>query len=561
MSDPSTSSGQALAKELIQRQESMAAERSQHESQWQEIAELMNPMRAEFTSTRTPGSKRTERIFDGTAGMAAENLGAGLYGLMTSPANVWFAIVPEDEGLRESREAKLWCDAVSNRMRNAFAANGNRFYTRVIDLFADTVGFGTGVFYVEELPERGRLFFSCRHLAECCIAESAEEQVDTMFRRFQLAARQARQQWGDRLSPTVARAAEKEPERKFSFLHAVLPADELPEAKSNRPFASVYVDVEGKHVLDRGRGYFEFPYQVPRWATRSRSVYGDGPGMLALPDAKMVNAMSKTTLVGAQKVVDPPILAPDEGTVRGVRTAPGQVIYGAIDARSGRALYQPLVTNARIELGLEMENQRRQAIREAFYWSLLLMIQQPNMTATEYLGRQEEKLRLMGPHLGRVQSEFLDPLIDRVFGIMLRGGAFQPRAGAFPAPPPELLERPALKVEYVSPLARAQKASEAGAIMRTIEAVTPIASVKPEVWDNFDPDELARGLADGFALPAKMQRDRRDVEALRQQRLAQSQAAALAAGAQPMAAAAEKIAKAGVHVQEMRRMGEQAGAA
>ena len=546
-----------LAKELLRRQEAMAAERANHEAHWQEIADYVNVMRADFTTRQTPGAKRTSKLYDGTAGMAAENLAAGLYGLMSSPANVWFALEPEDEGLKEDRDAKLWCDLVSGRMRNAFAANGNRFYTRSIDLYADTVGFGTGVFYTEELPERGALHFSCRHLAECFLAENAQEQVDTVFRRFRFTARQAIQQWGDRVSAAVAGAAEKEPNRTFEFLHAVLPAGELGEARAStgsargeRPFASFYVDAEGKSVLSQG-GYFEFPYQVVRWATRSRSVYGDSQGMLALPDTKMLNAMSKTTLIAAQKVVDPTILAPDESAVRGVRTAPGQIIYGGVDARTGRALYQPLLTGGNIPLGLEMENQRRQAIREAFYFSLLLMVQQPNMTATEFLGRQEEKLRLMGPHLGRIQSEFLDPLIDRVFGVMFR-------AGAFPPPPDALLRAPGLRVAYVSPLARAAKASEAGALLRTAEAITPIASLKPEVWDNFDTDEWARAVADGFGTPTRILRDRRDVAASRQQRAMAASAANLASNAEPVAGAVEKLARAGVAAQEGRAMGRAA---
>src|SRR5690606_8774321 len=117
------------------------------------------------------------------------------------------------------------------------------------------------------------------------------------------------------------------------------------------------------------------------------------PAMLALPDIKMLNAMAKTTIVAAQKAADPPILAPDEAAVRGIRTTPGGIIYGGIDD-NGRVRYQPLTTGANIGLTLEMAEQRRQAIREAFHWSLLLLVAQPNQTATEVLARQEEKLRL-----------------------------------------------------------------------------------------------------------------------------------------------------------------------
>jgi hypothetical protein len=535
-----------LAKTLLRRFDAMASERHAWEAQWQEIAELINPMRAEFTGARTPGSKRTEKIFDGTAGIAAENLGAGLYGLMTNPGNVWFELRSEIDELNELDEARLWLDQASRRMREAFAANGNRFYNRVIDLYADVVGFGTGVFYVDETVGRGQLHFSCRHLAECYIAENAQEQVDTLFRKFRYTARQAVQSWGDAVSAPVAKAATTEPERMFTFLHAVLPGEEYPgRPPAGRGFASAYVEVESKSLLAEG-GYYEFPYMVPRWATRSRAVYGDSQAMLVLPDTKMLNAMSKTTIIGAQKQVDPSLLATDELAMRGLKTSPGQIIYGGLDPHTGRELIRPLITGANVGLGLEMENQRRQAIREGFYASLLLMVQQPNMTATEFLGRQEEKLRLMGPHLGRVQSEFSDPLIDRVFGLMFRGGAFQPL-------PPSLARYPKLTVRYVSPLARAQKASEANALLRTAEAMTPIASLNPEIWDNFDTDKWARGVADGFGVPAPIMRDPRAVAELRQERSQAQAAAAAAQGAPPVAGALKDAMTAMQTAQDVRQ--------
>jgi hypothetical protein len=153
-----------------------------------------------------------------------------------------------------------------------------------------------------------------------------------------------------------------------------------------------------------------------------------------------------------------------------------------------------------------------------------MMVQQPNASATEVLARQEEKFRLMGPHLGRIQSEFLDPLIDRVFSILLRGGAFPP-------PPLALVLNPELKVEHVSPLARAQKASEGQAIALTLATVKPLAEADPGVMENFDLDAVTRTVAETYGLPPRLLRDANDVAYRRQkkqQALAMAQAAELA---------------------------------
>jgi len=507
-----------LADEFIRRQETMAAERAQLDSLWQEIADLVRPMRADFTLRRQPGEKRQQKLFDGTAGLAADSLAAGLWGMITNSANAWFALRQAGPETEERSEANLWLDEVTRRMRDAFAADGQKFYSRVMELYADLVTFGTGIFYTEEDAISGRIHYSCRHLSECFVAENDREMVDSIFRRFAFTARQASRRWGDKINPTIQKAAEKEPERRFQFLHVVLPRDEIGRDEiggndagfgrkdaAGMEFASFYVDVEGRKLLSRG-GYHEFPYQVPRWSTASRGVYGDSPAMLALADIKMLNAMSKTTIIAAQKAVDPPLLAVDEAAVRGLRTHPGGIIYGGLD-ENGRRRYEPLQSGANVGLGLELEEQRREAVRQAFHSALLLMAQQPGQTATEVLARQEEKLRLMGPHLGRIQSEFLDPLIRRQFGIMRRTNLF-PK-------PPRAIAQAGIRIEYVSPLARAQKAGEGAAIARALEALGPMAAIKPEIIDNVDADLAARAIVQSFGVPGRILRDQASVEKAR----------------------------------------------
>ncbi len=536
------------AKQLLSRQAALASERGTAEQHWQEIAELFTPFRADFNGRiATPGEKRMTKVFDGTPGNASENLSSALWGMLTNSANVWFELRPRNADLADEQEVKAWLQAARDRMLATFAAGGQRFYARAVDLYSDLVNFGTGIFYEEEAPAAGGIFFTCRHLAECYIAENQYEQVDTVFRKFRWTARQAMQRWGNTAGPKLKEHAEKRPDQALPFLHAVVPVgDYEPEkGKVDRAhlWCSIYVCEEDGNILSEG-GYHEFPYQVPRWSQRSRSVYGDSPAMLALPDAKMLNRMSRTTIVGAEKQVDPPLLAPDEASVRGIRTTPGGVIYGGIDPQ-GRRLYEPLVTGGNAMLGLEMENQRREAVREAFYSSLLLLANHPGRTATEVLALQEEKLRLMGPHLGRSQSEFLDPLIGRTFNILLR-------AGRIPPPPDVLRSSPELDIEYVSPMARAQRSSEAVAVMRTVEIGAAFAQTtgKPDAMDNLNEDEAFRIAADASGLPAKALRSTDEVNDVRQQRQTMQAAAAAAELAPKVAQAAKSGAEARQIAQE-----------
>lgn len=525
------------AKDVCRRWDALKAARGNVEQRFQEIAEIMRPMRADFTLTRLAGERRGLQIFDGTPGVAAENLASGLWSMVTNSANEWFRLSHPDDAMARQADVKLWLDACTRIMRDAFAAGGQRFYGEVLALDLDLVTFGTGLFWSAEAQEPGRLHFSTRALAECVIDQDDEERVDTVIRRFDWTARQAYARWGERAGEPVLKAiGAQKLDQMFCFFHAVEPnPDRDPRRRDARGKAwrSLHVAEAGMQVVQEG-GYEEFPYQVPRWSTASRGLYGDSPAMLALADSKTLQAQEKTQMVAAQKAADPPLLVADENALRSVRVTPGGITYGAVD-QNGRPLVQPLQTGARFNLTLEMAEQKRDAIRTAFYGALLTMIANPGATATEVLARQEEQLRLMGPHLGRLQSEFHDPLIRRVFGMLWR-------AGAFPPPPAALMEAPELSVEYVSPLARAQKSSEGAAVMRTLEPVMQLAQARPEVLDNFDMDEVSRGLGDAFGLPARMLRDPRQVAEMRaqqqQQAEAMRQAQMVAGAAKPMADAA-----------------------
>ena len=360
-----------------------------------------------------------------------------------------------------------------------------------------------------------------------------------MFRKFQLTARQAAKRWGDRAPRKVLDTVEHRPDDKFTFIHGVFPNEDMIPGRRDfrgKAWASVTVCSDSSEIVQQG-GFDDFPYMVPRWSTATRGLYGESPAQLALADVKTLNVMSKTFMVASQKAADPPILAPDENAMMPVRLTPGGITYGGVDA-NGNPLIRPLDSAGNFQLTDAMLEQKRQAVREAFYASLLLMVQRPNATATEILARQEEQLRLMGPHLGRIQAELLDPLIGRVFNLMYAMPGILP-------PLPEALQRsPVVQAEYVSPLARAQKASEAQAILRTVEAVAPIASLRPEVLDNFDWDEVSRSIGAGYGIPAKLMTDRRQVEADRAARAEQAAAQQEQAQMAQMAQLAPGVARA-----------------
>ena len=520
---------------VLRRLDRLKKQRKTWESHWQEIADYMRPRKADITKkSQTPGNKRSELIFDGTAINAAELLSASLHGMLTNMSTPWFSLRFTDPAINEEDEAKEWLESTEDVLYAAF--HRSNFQEQIHELYDDLILFGTGVMLIE--PDKTETFrFSTRHIAECYLAEDENGRVDTVYRQFRMFARAAVSQFGaDKVGDTILKTEERDPYEQVSILHVVMPRDDRDVRKmnkTNKPFASFYIEPEEKLVLSES-GYNELPYCIPRWLKSSYELgYGRSPSMNALADTKVLSKMSEITLRAAQKQTDPPLMVPDDGFMLPIRTVPGGLNF----YRSGtRDRLEPLNIGANNPLGLQMEEQRRQAIRAAFYVDQLIMAQGPQMTATEVLQRTEEKMRLLGPVLGRLQAELLQPLIGRCWNIMLR-------SKQLPVAPP-MLDAADVGIEYVSPLAKAQKQTEVQAMVRMLELLQPLMGLDPGIVDHIDSDGLAKHVIKVLGIPASVTRGTLEVGAIRAQRQQQQQEQAEMQQAMQLAEAAGNAAPA-----------------
>jgi len=498
-------------KAIVSRFEYLESQRANWDSHYQELADYMLPRKADIVRKRARGEKRMELIFDGTALQSVDLLASSLHGMLTSGATPWFHLTLKDDELGRDEEVQAWLEDTSSRMMRAITMSN--FETEVHEMYVDLVVFGTGCMFVE--MDKKSMRFSTRHISEFYVAEDQYGIVDTVFRKYVLPARQAVQRFGiENVSTFIQKRFEKKPDEEVTVLHCVMPRKERDPTKQdnkNMPFASMYICMETKMVMQES-GFQEFPYVVPRFLKATGEVMGRSPAMVALPDVKMLNLMSKTIIQAAQKLIDPPLLVPDDGFLLPVRTQPGGLNF----FRSGtRDTITPLNTGANIPIGLNMEEQRRTAIRSAFYVDQLLTGGSPNMTATEVVQRQEERMRVIGPVLGRLMNEMLRPMIDRVFALMLRADML--------APPPEILQGLDVDVEYVSPLARAQKSSSLNSTMKALEILLPLAQALP-VADHINADGLVNHIMDSLGVPKKVVKPQSEVDAGREEQAAQQQA-------------------------------------
>ena len=532
--------------EIFIRYRRLRNDRSVWESHWEEIAERVLPRSRIFTGEQTPGDKRTSKLYDATAALACERFASAVESLLTPRGARWHQLRATDPNLNRDNEVRLWFEQVTELMFAYRYSPKSFFSSQMHEGYMSIGAFGTAGMFVDEHPEGG-LMYRHIHLSDLYVAENEMGQIDTVFRRFKVTARQAMRMFADGdLSDNIRKLASDRPDDEIELLHVCCPRtdrDTNARDRKNRKFFSGYYDVAEEHLIEEG-GMDEMGYILSRYNTGPREIYGRSPAMTILPEIKMINEMSKTVIRAGQKAVDPPLIIADDGVILPVNAKPGAATFARMDGRSQPPI-QPLFTGARVDIGMDMMEQRRRMINDSFLVTLFqILVESPQMTATEVLQRAQEKGALLAPTVGRQQSETLGPLIEREFSVLAEQGLIPPL--------PPLLEETGgeYQIEYVSPLTQAMRAPEGVGILRTLESVQAIAAIDPTVMDNFDADQITRTLAEINGAPASIMRDENVVAEMRGQR---QQAEAV----QQSLNAAPQLADAGLKVAQIADMGQQ----
>lgn len=454
---------------LKRRYDQLKADRRNWESHWEEIAEYEMPSSVGFVGIRTAGEKRMLKVFDSTGIHSNELLAAGLHGLATNPASKWFSLRMQDEAMNTAAPVQEYLSTVEKRMWSEIYAPGTKFTTALHECYLSLGAFGTAIMFVGQRAN-GRLNFEARSLTECVLAENHEGEVDTVYRRYTMTVRQVCQEKDWTPSDKVKGFFnEQKYDEKITIIHAVYPRDDRDYTKTSpgpedMAFASCYFEHDSGHQLYES-GFPEFPYLCPRWQKYPGEIYGRSPGMTALPDVKMLNAKELTFIKALQKNADPPMWIRDDGVIHPQRTVPGGVNYYRGDPNQGVMLHPTNLTG--IQAVAESQEVLRNRIRTTFFADILQIVTDQKMTATEVVQRTQERMRLLGPMVGRLEAELLGPLVTRVFGIMYR-------LGMLPEAPDEIQDQE-FTVEYVSPIATAQKQTEANGIVQVAQLLLQMA--------------------------------------------------------------------------------------
>lgn len=462
-----------LAQSVIKYHDSLKADAGNWLTTWEEAAKYILPRKGGIIGGRSEGSTQTSNLFDSTAEESCLIYAAGMVSQIMPPGEAWARFEPADKDAPAA--FKEWLEkATDTTFRYLYASN---FYLAAHEAFLDGGCFGTRALYVEEGTKKPLNFVSLQ-VGSFFGEENADGMVDTVSREFLFTARQAEQKWGREalgkmMQDILSQEDKGQQNRKFTIIHQIKPRAQYDEGMTidakRRPIASIYVCKEDSHVLEEG-GFYEMPVAVGRELRSNQEVYGRGPGVQCLPEIRMLNDMERDILLAVEREVNPGWIQAYELPFQPDNRPGGVTFFEATHPELKPEQQQ--YTN-RIDLGEVKTDQKRRRIRAAFHVDMFQMLSNAaeakrEKTAFEVAQMVQEKLILFSPVFARYTQEMLNPILERVFFILLRAGAFGEM--------PQVAVNPRFEIVYVSKIALAIKAAQANSLMQVaqlVEAISP----------------------------------------------------------------------------------------
>ena len=532
-----------------------SAERTNNENLWDELSEFMLNNQHKFygqsnasstdlsnvTST-SAGSKKTRRLYDSTALQAVQDLASAFQSTLTNPATTWSKLRYQTDALNNDDEAVKWLEQVNMIIHNEFAESN--FDTEIAKSYQSLVALSNMAMFHESDSDDETFDgfrFTSLHLSNLSWSENKDGIVDTVFRKFTLTARQALEKWGPNVHNNVIKIAEENPDKALDFVQAIYPRDKK-DVKLNelglapgeyRPFASIYIDTMHKNIVEES-GYYEFPIHVARWSLTPGEKYGRGPSLYALPNVRTINKLMEEYLIAVARDNNPPILVSSRDVMGNLNLGP----KGLSVVRDVNGVRE-LVSSARMDRVFDVLGRLEASIRSIFFIDKIQPLsnldKKERMSQLEVTKRLEEMQSVLGPVISRLNSELLQPLILRMFKVLLRSNVLPPI--------PDIIKELGLDVEivFVNQLARSQQIQDVTTIQQWVANLAQMAQMDPTVLDNINPDGIAKHTAKILGVPEIAIRNNDEIEMMRKQRQEQQQQMAAMQQAQAGADIASKL--------------------
>ena len=521
---------EANYKKIVKKYEKLKGDKVVYNNLWQEISDFCYPSSKAFSRYISKGENRRRMIFDGTAERALEISAASMVGLLANPASKWIGFTVNDEKLAEDREVKEFLDKAQKEVLAVFNNPRNRFYDNLFQAITLQLAFGTSALFVDEDKDTVAKFRAESPSNFCFTEDFSGNQKDFYFEKKYTLEQIKEKGWN-----IPVELNQKQDEDEVSILRAIMPNPNFEEVSTNPEHSKLieyYIYLDTK-TLAKTSYYKTNPTPLGRWGRLDGEIWGDSPARVALADIKMINVSQMSMIKAVEKSLNPPLFVSSEAKFGKLDISAGAMNVGEGNPNDN---IHALQTVGNMPITFEWQQLIREAIRSAFYIDVLQTAENVDMTATEAVIRQQEKLRGLSPKMTRIQSDILGLAAERVMVILIDKGVLVV---------PNSLNAVGIEfnVTYSSPVNQAQRSSEAQVIGQYANDLMGLAQANPAILDNFDFDGAAQMLAEVRNIPVKLMIDPAKRDEARNQRAQQQQMANNLAMAQQAGDAAQSLNK------------------
>lgn len=489
-------------KQLLARFEHAKSLKEQWSDTFEQCYEYAIPQRESFF-TETAGRRRTDRIFDETAVVGVQEFASRLQAGIVPNYARWADFIAGSEIPKDQqKDVNLMLDDVTDYVFEIL--QNSNFSQEIHESFLD-IALGTGVLLVEEGDATNPVKFKAVPLPHVCMTSGHDDKVDHIFRKrmikfYELAVAYPNAEFSEKMMMDM----EKSPDKECEIIEVVY-RNYFNTKEEEYHFCAIAKEYEYKLYSETFKGQGSNPYVVYRWSKCAGEVYGRGPLQLALPAIKVANLVVELILENAQMSISGMYQVEDDGVVNvdNIQLIPGTIIPKA----AGSAGLQPIAPAGNFQVSDLVLRDMRVNIKKALYND---MLGNPNektpMSATEVAERQADLSRQIGAAFGRLQSEMVTPVLQRVVYILKKQGRIK-----IP-----VINGREVKVRSSSPLAQAQNQQDVANIDRFLAMIQ--GRVGPELTNILvKQDEVAKYVAKKLGIPEELIRSSEEMQAAAQQ--------------------------------------------
>lgn len=437
----------ANVKQTLDRFSKAVERRRTWEPIWRECFDYTMPNR-DGLNTSVAGQRRDDLIFDETAVVGVQEFASRMVQGIVPNNTQWtrFEVPPEirdQMGKDQADEAQSQYDKTTERTFS-FIQESN-FSSEAHESFLD-LAIGTGNIVCEKGDLLQPLKFTSVPIHEAFLESGPFDRVEGQYRARMVRAQDIPVIWPHgTLPPTAAKLiADGKPQERVKILEATHRdwADTTTEC-----YYHAVIDVAAKSPIlqTEFKGIGSNPWISFRWAKGPGEVYGRGPVFNSLSAIKTANLTVQLILENADMAVAGMWQADDDGVINPhtINLVPGAIIPRATNSRG----LEPLEAPGRFDIGDLVLREMRQNINKALYNETLGAREGTPITATEVAERMAELSRQLGAVYGRLQAEFVFPIIKRVVYLLKQQGLID-----LPT-----LNNQEIRLRAVSPMIRAQR--------------------------------------------------------------------------------------------------------